>query len=124
MGNSSFQRIYFLHVNFIDFKFSQIIAFVFRLYTVVFHTFYAFYRFYPPFRTFCILLVKSHVVVFSKVNKIYIITFCLTKYIFYFLGHTRACSHKMNVRIFEHNFGKYKAKKCRRAVARQIFSTQ
>lgn len=23
---------------------------------------------------------------------------------------TRACSHKMNVRIFEHNFGEYKAK--------------
>ncbi len=33
--------------------------FVFRLYTVVFHTFYASYRFYPPFHTFCILLVKS-----------------------------------------------------------------
>lgn len=59
MENSSFRRIYFLHVNFSDFKFSQIIAFVFRLYTAVFHTFYAFYRFYPPFHTFCILLVKS-----------------------------------------------------------------
>lgn len=23
----------------------------------------------------------------------------------------KACSHKMNVRIFEHNFGEYKAKK-------------
>jgi len=27
------------------------------------------------------------------------------------MKNIRACSHKMNVRIFEHNFGEYKAKK-------------
>lgn len=40
------------------------------------------------------------------------------------LPTVKAYSHKINARIFEHNYGEYKTKICRQADAQHIFSTQ